>query len=69
MVVSARAPDAGVEGIELPGHPFFLATLFQPQVGALDGRPRHPLVRRAGDRRGVMRRPPHGALDERVEAA
>ena len=44
VVVSARAPDAGVEGIELPSHPFFLATLFQPQVGALAGRPLHPLI-------------------------
>ena len=44
VVVSARAPDAGVEGIELPGHPFFVATLFQPQVGALAGDPLHPLI-------------------------
>jgi CTP synthase (UTP-ammonia lyase) len=44
VVVSARAPDAGVEGIELPGHPFFVATLFQPQVGALAGEPPHPLI-------------------------
>ena len=44
VVVSARAPDAGVEGIELASHPFFLATLFQPQVGALAGWPLHPLI-------------------------
>ena len=44
VVISARAPDAGVEGIELPAHPFFVATLFQPQVGALAGRPLHPLI-------------------------
>jgi CTP synthase (UTP-ammonia lyase) len=44
VVVGAHAPDAGVEGIELPGHPFFVATLFQPQVGALAGRPLHPLI-------------------------
>jgi CTP synthase (UTP-ammonia lyase) len=44
VVISARAPDAGVEGIELPGHPFFVATLFQPQVGALAGGPLHPLI-------------------------
>jgi len=44
VVVSARAPDAGVEGIELPAHPFFVATLFQPQVGALGGQPLHPLI-------------------------
>jgi CTP synthase (UTP-ammonia lyase) len=34
VVVGATAPDAGVEAIELPEHPFFLATAFQPQVGA-----------------------------------
>ena len=34
LVVSARAPDAGVEAVELPGHPFYVATLFQPQVGS-----------------------------------
>ena len=44
VVVSARAPDAGVEAIELPAHPFFVATLFQPQVGALAGQPLHPLI-------------------------
>jgi CTP synthase (UTP-ammonia lyase) len=44
VVVSAHAEDAGVEGIELPGHPFFVATLFQPQIGALSGAPLHPLI-------------------------
>jgi CTP synthase (UTP-ammonia lyase) len=44
VVVCARAPDAGVEGIELASHPFFVATLFQPQVGALAGEPLHPLI-------------------------
>jgi len=44
VVVSAHAPDAGVEGIELPDHPFLVATLFQPQVGALAGAPLHPLI-------------------------
>ena len=34
VVISAHAPDAGVEAIELPAHPFFLATAFQPQVGS-----------------------------------
>jgi CTP synthase (UTP-ammonia lyase) len=33
VVVGATAPDAGVEAVELPDHPFFLATAFQPQVG------------------------------------
>jgi CTP synthase (UTP-ammonia lyase) len=44
LVVSARATDAGVEGVELPEHPFFMATLFQPQVGSSEGRPLHPLI-------------------------
>jgi CTP synthase (UTP-ammonia lyase) len=44
LVVSARAEDAGVEGVELPSHPFFMATLFQPQVGAANGGPLHPLI-------------------------
>jgi len=76
-VIAARAPDAGIEGIELPGHPFFLATLFQPQVGALDGRPRHPLVAAliVASRHGIdpggshPRRRGFRDLDERVQAA
>jgi CTP synthase (UTP-ammonia lyase) len=36
-VIAAHAPDAGVEAFEVPGHPFFVATLFQPQMAALDG--------------------------------
>ena len=44
LVISAHADDAGVEGIELPSHPFFLATLFQPQIGSLAGKPLHPLL-------------------------
>jgi CTP synthase (UTP-ammonia lyase) len=44
VVVCAHAPDAGVEGVELPDHPFFVATLFQPQMGASAGGPLHPLI-------------------------
>jgi CTP synthase (UTP-ammonia lyase) len=54
VVVSAHAPDAGVEAIELPGHPFFVATLFQPQVGALAGEPLHPLVTAFVEASGAM---------------
>ncbi len=43
-MVSAEAADAGVEAIELPEHPFFLATAFQPQVGASDSERLHPLI-------------------------
>lgn len=44
LVMSAFAEDAGVEGFELPGHPFYLATLFQPQVGSSASGKLHPLV-------------------------
>lgn len=44
LVISARAEDAGVEAVEIPSHPFFLATLFQPQVGALAGEPLSPII-------------------------
>jgi CTP synthase (UTP-ammonia lyase) len=44
LVVAARAPDAGVEAVELPGHPFYLATLFQPQVGSSASGRLHPLI-------------------------
>jgi CTP synthase (UTP-ammonia lyase) len=35
-VVSARGDDSPVEAIELPDHPFFIGTAFQPQVGVSD---------------------------------
>src|SRR5262249_37527684 len=44
LTIGARADDAGVESIELVEHPFFMATLFQPQIGSVDGRPLHPVV-------------------------
>ena len=45
MVVEARADDAEAEVIELPANRFFMLTLFQPHIGALAGRPLHPLLR------------------------
>jgi CTP synthase (UTP-ammonia lyase) len=42
--ITATADDAGVEAIELSEHPFFLATLFQPQVGALARQSLHPVI-------------------------
>jgi CTP synthase (UTP-ammonia lyase) len=42
--LSALAEDGGVEGVELPHHRFFLATLFQPQVGSVAGQPLHPVT-------------------------
>ncbi len=44
LVVSAHAEDAGVEAVELPGHPFYVATLFQPQVGSSETGVLHPLL-------------------------
>ena len=44
LVVAARAPDAGVEAVELPDHPFYLATLFQPQVGSSTSGRLHPVI-------------------------
>lgn len=44
LSISAYAEDAGVEAFELQDHPFFVATLFQPQVGLLRGNPLHPLL-------------------------
>jgi CTP synthase (UTP-ammonia lyase) len=44
LVVAARAPDAGVEAVELPDHPFYLATLFQPQVGSSASGRLHPVI-------------------------
>jgi CTP synthase (UTP-ammonia lyase) len=44
LVIAARADDAGVEAIELRDHPFFLATLFQPQVGSIAGQRLHPVI-------------------------
>lgn len=42
--IAARADDAGIEAVELPDHPFFMATLFQPQVGSVAGRSLHPII-------------------------
>ena len=44
VTMSAHSADGGVEGIELTEHPFFMATLFQPQVGSSQSGVLHPLV-------------------------
>ena len=36
-------PEKQIRAMELPGHPFFIGTLFQPERSALEGR-RHPLI-------------------------
>ena len=55
LLVSARAPDGVIEGIELPGHPFALGVQWHPEA-ALRHEPRHAaiyqgLVRAARERR------------------
>ncbi len=40
---SARDKQGDVRAIELDGHPFFMATLYQPERSGLEGR-RHPLI-------------------------
>lgn len=44
MRVSGTDEDGEVRAVELEGHPFFVATLFQPELSALVGRT-HPLIR------------------------
>lgn len=43
--LEAFAEDAEAEVLELPSNRFFMLTLFQPHVGALAGKPLHPLLR------------------------
>jgi len=38
MHVAARDAAGDIRGVELEGHPFYIATLFQPERGALEGR-------------------------------
>ncbi|XXX72050.1 hypothetical protein WMF30_30830 [Sorangium sp. So ce134] len=42
--VVARDEEGAVRAVELDGHPFFVATLFQPELSAFQGTV-HPLVR------------------------
>jgi CTP synthase (UTP-ammonia lyase) len=43
LMIGGYAEDAGVAMFELPEHPFFMGTLFHPQVGAPDAAP-HPVL-------------------------
>jgi CTP synthase (UTP-ammonia lyase) len=43
-VFSAHDDDGAVRGLELPDHPFFVATLFQPELAG-DGSLVHPVIR------------------------
>ena len=42
--VEASAPDAPAEVLRLTEHPFFVLSLFQPQIGAIAHRRVHPLL-------------------------
>ncbi|HUS15725.1 MAG TPA: hypothetical protein VM536_11995 [Chloroflexia bacterium] len=58
LQITARDPDGSVRAVELPAavHPFYLATLFQPELATLGGGT-HPVVNGFVDaaRRGVRR--------------
>ncbi len=43
LQVSGRDANGEIRAVELHGHPFFMATLFQPERSAWSGRP-HPLI-------------------------
>lgn len=42
--VSGVGDEGEIRIVELPEHPFFIATLFLPQAGSTPGRP-HPLLK------------------------
>ncbi len=43
LQVSGYGEDGTVRMVELPGHPFFISTLFVPQMASESGKP-HPLI-------------------------
>jgi len=43
LVLSGFSDNGDIRIAELPGHPFFLATLFQPQLSSTASHP-HPLI-------------------------
>lgn len=43
MMVSGLGAEGEIRIVELPGHPFYLATLFLPQMRSAPGAP-HPLL-------------------------
>ena len=53
LVVAARDRDGDVRVVEVPGHPFFLGTLFLPQTRSTRERP-HPIL--SAFERAVLRR-------------
>ena len=53
-VIGADADDVEAEVLDLGTHAFFVLSLFQPQIGALVGRPLHPLLREFVREAGVF---------------
>ncbi|HEY5457074.1 MAG TPA: hypothetical protein VIJ96_16550 [Acidothermaceae bacterium] len=45
VVVGATTEDGQAEILEFPNHPFYIASLFQPHIGASSGQPIHPLIK------------------------
>lgn len=43
LALTAFGAGGELRAVELPGHPFFLATLFQPQLSSTPAQP-HPIV-------------------------
>ena len=41
--IAARGANNEIHAIEFPGHKFFVATLFQPQLSSKPGKP-HPII-------------------------
>ena len=44
LVVSALGPSGEIRAVELRDHPFFLATLFQPQLTSKSSGMAHPVI-------------------------
>ena len=44
VIFGAHDDDGAPRALELPGHPFFLGTLFQPELAG-DGTRAHPVIR------------------------
>jgi len=56
VVFGAHDEDRAVRALELPDHPFFLGTLFQPELAG-DGSRAHPVIRAFADAVVQSRRP------------
>jgi len=70
LVVSAVDDDGDARAVEIPDHPFFVATLFQPERSALASRRPHPLVTAFVEaaRRRVAGEEPDAEIELRVAA-